>query len=356
MNRNIFSLIVLPAMLTFASGCAAKYQTIRKSQGGENQGSTPATGQDAVPAPLAPSAQVEVVVAGKIVVKVKAGTPFVIRPSESTMDPDNKDQKDCRNPGIIQASYAPGADQVKSAERAAGECTSLEVNHVFPQPGTYEIKMTVTSDEQETAVSKMTLEVVATDSPDSNDEGGFVVKADPLIAETEQNIVFTGDCTAAKEITWFFKDPDNKTPGKGAQVAKAYNTPGQYQVEAECLNDNGETLKGEISVVVIPKKQTAGPETPTDETDDDQNSQNPEPGTTQNPTPPGNSNPPGSNNPPGDGTPPGSNPPGSSNPPADGTPPGSNPPADDEDDDKPDIGSPGNPGQNPGQTPFQGKL
>jgi hypothetical protein len=352
MNRKFLAIVVFPAVLTLASGCAAKYQTIRKGQGGENQGSGAGNGEDAVPAKIAPSAQVEVVVDGKIVVKVKAGTPFVIRPSESTMDPDNRDEKDCRNPGIVQAVYTPGPDAAKTAARTGPECTSLEVSHTFPQPGVFEIAMTVTSDEQETATSKMTLEVVPADSPDSATDGGFIVKADPLIAETGENIVFAGDCAAAKEITWNFKDPDNKTPGKGAQVAKAYNTPGQYQVEAECLNEQDEILTGEISVVVVPKKQTTSPEQPGNNADQGDNTQ--KPGDGEKPgdnTPPGNSNPPGDNTPPGNSNPPGDNtPPGNSNPPGDNTPPG------DDDSDKPDDSSPGNPGQNPGQIPYQGKI
>lgn len=345
MKRSLITIVILPTLLTFVTGCAAKYQTIRKGQGGENQNSmnepVPA-GDDATPTQLAPSAQVEVVVDSKVVMKVKAGSDFVIRPSTSTMDPDNRNQTNCPNPGIIKATYKPGPDGEKIASRAASDCSRLEVTHNFPKAGRYEISMIVISDEFETASSKMTLEVVPADAPDNDTDGGFIVTAEPLIAEIGQNIIFTGDCTAAKSIVWDFKDTANSAAGNGAQVAKAYSKAGQYQVTAECLNENEEVLKGEISVVVVPKKQTATPGNNDDSgttTDDGDDGSEDGHNDSAPPTNPGTGN--GGN---GDDDGGGSNNP----PPGNQTPP---------DADKPTKPSgPGNPGQNPGQTPYQGNI
>jgi hypothetical protein len=339
-NLNLFSKITAlatVAMLFSLSGCAAKYHTIRKSQGGENQNSK--EGDDAQPKGQAPSAQVEVILDGKLVVKVKAGSKFVIRPSESTMDPDDKDIKDCRNPGITNAAYTPGQDGEKIASRSANGCETLEVEHTFDLPGMYEISMTVTSNENETASSKMILQVTPADSTDDLTEGGFVVTANPLISEVGENIKFIGDCTGGTKISWDYRD---QTSGTGSETLKAYNTPGQYVVVAKCETDKNETLTGQVTVVVVPKKTTADgptteqePEQPKDEGD--------KPGDkpitpttkpvdpTDKPTTPVET-------------------------PAKPTVP-TTPATPDNDDDKPGNhpGKPGqNPGQNPGQTVFQG--
>ena len=314
------------ALLLSLSGCAAKYHTIRKSQGGENESSK--EGDDATPTGQAPSAQVEVVLDGKLVVKVKAGSTFVIRPTESTMDPDDRDNKDCRNPGITKATYKPGQDGEKISSRSG--CEKLDIEHSFAVPGMYEISMTVTSNENESASSKMMLEVTPSDSPEDQTEGGFVVTATPLISEVGEPITFKSDCTGGVKITWDYRD---QSTGEGTQTNKIYNTPGQYVVLASCDTDKSETLTGQITVVVVPKKTTPstpptdkdpvpGTDKPGDlDKDDDKPNDKPTDKPTTKPAAP------------------------------------TKPTTPDNDDDKPGNhpGKPGqNPNQNPGQTVFQG--
>lgn len=354
--------VALAAMIAGSTGCAAKYHTIRKGQGGESQDSEAGhPGEDATSTNGNPSAQVEVVVGGSIVTKVKAGIEVIIRPSESTLDPDDKNKKDCRNPGIVKASYLPGNEGEQVSERSSDECASLEVTHTFKNPGQYEISMTVTSNENETAHSKMILEVVDSSAPDSELEGGFIVSADPLIATVDQPITFTGDCTDAKSIVWNFMD---QTTGAGAKTTKAYNSPGQYEVVASCETNTGDSRKGLVTVVVLPKTPSGDSSTQTPNTDDgsgEGSSSNPNtPNSPSNPGNPGVGQPnnpnspqdPVINNPSDDDDGKGDD--GSSNPttpnnptknPGDGT--------DNDDDKQDDTKYPSNPGQNPGQTPGQ---
>jgi len=319
------SLVTIMLLLSL-SGCAAKYHTIRKSQGGENQDLN--EGGDANPKSQAPSAQVEVIVEGSHVVKVKAGSTFIIRPSESTMDPDYRDIKDCRNPGIVKAVYTPGPDGQKTSSRSNTGCETLEVEHSFDIPGMYEIGMTVTSNDNESASSKMMLEVTPADGPDDQTQGGFVVTATPLIVEVGEHISFKGDCTGGTTISWDYRD---QTSGVGTETQKAYNSPGQYVVLATCKTVDESTLEGQVTVVVVPKK--TNPSTPMPEegpgTDIPSDSGGNEPG----------------------------NSPGTPNEKPTDKPltPSDEPVTPDNDDDKPGV-DPGNPGQNPNQNPGQTVL
>lgn len=330
--------VLLVSLLLIMTGCAAKYHTVRKGQGGENNNSQEG---DAVPGAMAPSAQVEVVFAGDIVLKVKAGSRFTIRPSVLTQDPDDSYRKDCRNPGIIKAVYTPGTEPEKTSSRSDESCDPLEVEHSFTVPGFYEIGMTVTSNEMETAQAKMTLEVIASDAPETNTDGGFVVSADPLIAEVGQNIKFSGDCSKAIQISWDYRD---QTTGAGAETLKAYNTPGQYVVLANCETQENRILKGQVTVVIVPKK-TSTPVSP------DQPGQDPGPGdnTDTGTTTPTAEKPGDGSTPPQTATPPAATPPATDDGP--NVPPVKNP-GTDNDDDKP-VNHPGKPGQNPGQSPGQ---
>lgn len=241
--------VVAASML---SACAARYRTIHKELGGQE---TPAPeSEDATPKVALPTAGVEVLRGDSAVSKVGVDEDFVIRPTESTRDPDNADKPNCRNPGIVKADYQISDGSSPSAARAGASCTTLEVPHKISAPGTYTITLTVTSDENETATSSMTLVVVPKDQVDKPEvDGGFTVKANPPVAYPGDPIVFDGDCTNAKLISWAYGDGG---VGTGVRNEHAYANPGQYKIDAECERPQGPKLSSSVTVTIIPKPTT----------------------------------------------------------------------------------------------------
>lgn len=248
---------MLALALLAVTGCAARYRTVHKVLGVEEEIPKQDDGKvvDVLPMPQAPTAAVEVIVNGTPVTKVTAGEDFVIRPTADSRDPDNGTPDSCANPGLIKAEYKVTDGAIKVATRAsAAPCTSLEVQHQIATPGTYQVTLVVTSDEGETANATMTL--VVTPQADPALPGGFVVTADPLVAYPGDTITFHGDCADAKKITWAFADG---VSGEGAHPQHAFAKAGAYEVKATCERADGSSLDGSTSITILPKNPDSPP-------------------------------------------------------------------------------------------------
>ena len=235
------------AMITIASVTACKqagYQVLRPGAGQSPEGFAESDGTS-----TPPSARVEIRDRGTLVTWTVVGNPVEVRPSKDTLDPDYIDKSKCDNPGIIQATYDLGNGSKPVVDRS--ECETLATSNViFNTPGDYLIQMQVKSLDSEVAWASATLRVVAKDTPKDQIEGGFNIYANPLIANINQEIDFTGICELKGKlnITWDFAD---STTGAGATSKHAYITPGQYRVSALCTSDSGKALQASLTVVVM---------------------------------------------------------------------------------------------------------
>jgi hypothetical protein len=197
---------------------------------------------------MAPTARVEVIDRGISVTWVYTGSRVDIRPSSDTLDPNYLASSNCENPGITIADYELGKSQKPSIKRSS--CSSLATTgHVFNTPGDYLIKMTVTSEDNETATSSMTLRVVARSTTAAQVEGGFTIHATPLLSEVNQAITFTGVCELKGKLTISW-DYGNSSTGVGAVTQHSYSSPGQYVVVANCASDTGRKMTSSVSVVI----------------------------------------------------------------------------------------------------------
>jgi hypothetical protein len=194
------------------------------------------------------------------VTRVKVNEPVDIRPSLDTVDPDDIGVSNCVNPGIVKAEYEIGAGGEKRiAERSQG-CEPLSVPYVFTATGDYLVSMLVTSNENEPAWATMTLRVFEGDTPPPED-GGFTIRAHPMLTGIGQVVTFWGTCTLGKVqvITWQFGDGGNAT---GRVVTHAYQSTGQYQVDATCTDEAGRTETAKLTIVVIDKPGVTIPGVP----------------------------------------------------------------------------------------------
>lgn len=197
---------------------------------------------------MAPTARVEVIDRGVSVTWVYVGTRVDVRPSADTLDPNYISKSTCENPGIITADYELGNTMKPSVKRTS--CSSLATTgHVFNTAGDYIIKMTVKSEDNETAVSTMTLRVVDKSIVASQVEGGFTIHAKPILVGLNQPITFTGICELKGKLTidW---DYGNSATGVGAVTQHSYSSTGQYVVNAICSSDSGKKMNASVSVVV----------------------------------------------------------------------------------------------------------
>ena len=197
---------------------------------------------------MAPTARVEVIDRGVSVTWVYAGTRVDIKPSSDTLDPNYIGKSDCENPGIISANYLLGTQSNPSVKRSG--CSSLATTgHTFKTPGDYIIKMTVNSEDNESAIATMTLRVVDKSVTPSQVEGGFTIHAKPLLVGINQPVTFTGICELKGKLTisWDYGDARD---GVGAVTQHSYAASGQYVVNAKCSNDAGRKMNASVSVVV----------------------------------------------------------------------------------------------------------
>ncbi len=212
-------------------------------------------GPTAAPEQAAPTAAIEVIRNGLSVTKVRVNEPTTIQPTADTVDPDDLGTSSCPNPGIVLAQYKIGEEASPQVDRGS-KCDALSVPYTFSKPGEYLITLTVKSNEGETAFASMTLHVIAANAP-ADEDGGFLIKASPMIVGIGQEIAFSGICTTAKphQITWTFGD-DAK--GEGATTKHAYAKVGPYRVDAVCRETatNGKTWTAAVTVVVMEKPVT----------------------------------------------------------------------------------------------------
>jgi len=197
---------------------------------------------------MAPTARVEVIDRGVSVTWTYVGTRVDIRPTTDTLDPNYLGKSSCENPGIIAADYELGNSLKPSIKRK--ECSSLATTgQVFKTPGDYLIKMVVKSEDNETAISTMTLRVVDRSGPPSQVEGGFTIHARPLLVAINQPVNFTGICELKGKLTidWDYADSAN---GSGAVTQHSYANAGQYLVSAICSSASGRKMNASLSVVV----------------------------------------------------------------------------------------------------------
>jgi hypothetical protein len=264
------ALLAAAATLAHSSCRPAQYEIIRDKNGkstnkpvkpvtdGEDPSRT-GTPRDAPAGPedqpiegnVPPTARVEVIWKSESVTRVKVNEPVDIRPSLDTVDPDDIGVSNCVNPGIVKAEYEIGeGGEKRIAERSRG-CEPLSVPYVFTATGDYLISMLVTSNENEPAWATMTLRVFEGDTPPPED-GGFTIRAQPMLTGIGQVVTFWGTCTLGKVqvITWQFGDGGSAT---GRVVTHAYQSTGQYQVDATCTDETGRAEKAKLTIVVIDK-------------------------------------------------------------------------------------------------------
>ena len=198
---------------------------------------------------LAPTARLEVLDRGVSVTWTYVGNRLEIKPSADTIDPDYVGKDNCENPGIIAADYDLGNGTKPSLQRT--DCKSLaSAGQVFNKSGTYLIKMTVKSKDNETANASMTLRVVDRNIPASQVEGGFTIHAKPILAEINQPITFSGVCELKGKLVigWNY---GNSASGAGAVTQHSYNQSGQYLVNATCSSDTGKKHDASLTVVIM---------------------------------------------------------------------------------------------------------
>lgn len=258
LNLNKSLLVALAVLPLLASGCAARYRTIHKEAPAEN---TEPSGSDATPETKSPgpSANVEVIVGGSAVTQVKASDSFTIRPTATTVDPDNAVMANCPNPGILKADFTVSDGASLSSSRTAAQCDQLQVPYTIATPGKYTIKMTVTTDDGEKADASMTL-IVTADTPTG--PGGFVITATPIVTYTGDTVTFHGACENGA-IGWNYADGAS---GQGADTTHAYAGKGSYVVIAQCVRPSASSsteapLEATVTIVVLDKPGTT-PETP----------------------------------------------------------------------------------------------
>lgn len=198
----------------------------------------------------APTAAIEVIRNGLSVTKVRVNEPTTIQPTADTVDPDDVAKSTCPNPGIVLAQYRMGSEASPIVNRGTS-CDTLSVPYTFTKVGDFLITMTVTSEEGETALASMTLHVIAENAP-ADENGGFLIKASPMIAGIGQDIALTGICTTSKahQISWILNDG---TTGEGANLKHSYKATGPYRIDATCreTGTGGRSWTAAVTVVIM---------------------------------------------------------------------------------------------------------
>ena len=199
------------------------------------------------PTNLPPTARIETIFNGQAVTKVRVGQPVTIRPSSDTADVDDIGKSSCVNPGIVKANYQ--IDNTSPTVDRDGGCKDLGVPHTFTQTGDIVISMIVTTNENETATAKMTVTVINTNESMTSTDGGFTIRAYPMIGTINQEITFIGNCytTSRNTIGWNFAD---SRTGTGSRVTHQYTAIGQKQVEAICQSDAGQRYDAWVTIVI----------------------------------------------------------------------------------------------------------
>lgn len=288
--------VAMTLTLMNVSSCRpAAYEVIRGANGKPNNSGnpntiSPDTGRPTPPLPVGanvlPTARVETIWNGVSVVKVRVNQPVSIRPTWDTLDPDDIGRSACTNPGIVKASYDIGLNVKKAAVRTVG-CETLAVPYIFTQTGEYEIKLLVTSNEDEQAWASMILTVVDATAPLTSAPGGFTISANPMVAGIGQTVTFVGICQTPKASTikWDFADGGSAT---GATVGHPYKNKGQYLVAATCTDIDGDEMRATVTIVIIDRPiiipgNPGIPGNPTGPNDPGTPGQNPGQGPTQGP-------------------------------------------------------------------------
>jgi PKD repeat protein len=198
---------------------------------------------------LAPTARLEVLDRGTSVTWTYVGNRIEVKPTADTLDPDYVGKESCQNPGLISADYDLGNGTKPSVQRT--ECSSLaSAGHVFTKSGTYLVKMTVKSKDNEIATASMTLRVIDRNVAASMAEGGFTIHAKPILAEINQPVVFSGICELKGKLSIGWNYGDSAT-GAGAVTQHTYGQAGQYLVTATCANDTGKKYDASLTVVIM---------------------------------------------------------------------------------------------------------
>lgn len=195
-----------------------------------------------------PTAAVEVILDGKRVVETLIGARVELRPSADTLDYDFVDLSSCRNPGIKAVQYYLNGSKI--AEVSRNRCDSLSAYHSFPAAGKFEVKMVVTSIDNEIAESMMTMNVKSSASQLAN--LGFVIEATPLIQVVNKSVEFRSYCydTQRYQIDWNLGDNTTKA---GLNVDHSYDASASYSVQSECKSSVN-TQKAAISILIIESK------------------------------------------------------------------------------------------------------
>lgn len=239
--------------MTFASCRPASYQIIKPKKERRDQGDPLGPTPEAEKA--APTAAIEVIKGGQSVTKVRVNEPTTIRPTADTLDPDDVGKSSCANPGIVRAQYQVASEATPEVNRGTN-CDDLGVPYTFKTAGDYLLTMIVTTEEGETAQSSMTLHVIAANAP-ADEDGGFMIKANPLIVGIGQEVSLNGICTTNKpnQIVWNYGDGTN---GEGANSKHAYGKTGSYRIDATCKETvaNGRSWTASVTVVVMEKPVT----------------------------------------------------------------------------------------------------
>jgi len=258
---HITTLLLALSVGVTSISCRARYGTVRKNggQGAEDKGSeTPpiiepnkpsASPSPVKPASQLPTAGLEAYVNGNIVTSVVVGTNVVLRPTASTIDPDNADVTDCDNDGIVEAAYSIEGGSTPLVVKRNGSCTPLSTSMVFDSVGTIRIQLKVKSDEAEEATAELTLIVAhAVSGQDQLPNEGFRIEADPLLTDVNSPIKFKAFCVDNNNvrISWDFADGKSDS---GLSPSHPFASAGQFVVKATCTRDES-TFRASVSVSI----------------------------------------------------------------------------------------------------------
>lgn len=246
-------------MFVFGSGpilvtsCAAEYQTLHAGGGGglAGDGNGPSA-DDLTPSDSSlVTAQLEVVHNGQVVSRVPVGAQFTVRPSAETRDVLYEQDQECPHPGIVSATFL--LDQHDDTEIIRNEpCDPIATEKKYDEAGSYRVAMVVKAKSGQEAQSSLTLEVY---DPEQEDDLSisFWIRAEPMIAKPGEDILFSGECTAATDtsISWNLGDQSLR---QGSSVTHRYQRVGAYQVTARCLAEDGTSATSSLTVVIVPSE------------------------------------------------------------------------------------------------------
>ena len=194
-----------------------------------------------------PSADLEIILSGRLTNEAEVNQQLILRPSVSTADPDDVANGACpTNPGIVEVRYRlPNGSWVSKART---NCESFDHQFSHGTPGRYPILMRVISNENEEAFAQENI-LITEPGYTFPENDGFGTTANPIITQNGTNIVFNSTGCETDQVEWNYGD-GNK--GNGISTNYTFQQPGQYYVRAFCsYQREGQTFARESSITIV---------------------------------------------------------------------------------------------------------